>query len=122
MLASFSTGSSRFLPHVLLIITYKLTNVLDSKHEMATASSSSNLSSPSSFVTAHDATLDKSTAASSPVHENPCPYRDARQLPRDLKAHCQILLEEQLCMLVLAPLNGNLHSQLDRWLRDQSPQ
>ncbi|KAF5688173.1 hypothetical protein FCIRC_1991 [Fusarium circinatum] len=69
---------------------------------MATASSSSILSSPSSFVTAHDATLDKSTAASSPVHENPCPYRDARQLPRDLKAHCQILLEEQLCMPALA--------------------
>ncbi|CAG7554438.1 unnamed protein product [Fusarium equiseti] len=63
---------------------------------MATASSSSSLSSPSSFVTAHDVTLEKSTAASSPVHDNPCPYRDARHLPRDLKSHCQILLEEQL--------------------------
>ncbi|KAH7188722.1 uncharacterized protein B0J16DRAFT_413149 [Fusarium flagelliforme] len=63
---------------------------------MATASSSSSLSSPTSFVTAHDVTLDKSTAASSPVHDNPCPYRDARHLPRDLKSHCQILLEEQL--------------------------
>ncbi|KAJ4141177.1 hypothetical protein NW768_000384 [Fusarium equiseti] len=63
---------------------------------MATASSSSSLSSPISFVTAHDVTLDKSTAASSPVHDNPCPYRDARHLPRDLKSHCQILLEEQL--------------------------
>ncbi|KAJ4008864.1 hypothetical protein NW752_008820 [Fusarium irregulare] len=63
---------------------------------MATSSSSSNLSSPISFVTAHDVTLDKSTAASSPVHDNPCPYRDARHLPRDLKSHCQILLEEQL--------------------------
>ncbi|KAF9764246.1 hypothetical protein IL306_002843 [Fusarium sp. DS 682] len=72
---------------------------------MATASSSSNLTSPSSFVTAHDATLDKSTAASSPVNENPCPYRDARQLPRDLKAHCQILLEEQLCMPARSPPN-----------------
>ncbi|KAG8665992.1 hypothetical protein FPOAC2_11078 [Fusarium poae] len=63
---------------------------------MATASSPSSLSSPASFVTAHDVALDKSTAASSPVQDNPCPYRDGRQLPRDLKSHCQILLEEQL--------------------------
>ncbi|CAJ0553828.1 Ff.00g123400.m01.CDS01 [Fusarium sp. VM40] len=70
---------------------------------MATASSSSCLSSPASFVTAHDA---KSTAASSPVHENPCPYRDARQLPRDLRAHCQIFLEEQLYSSAISLLNS----------------
>lgn len=92
------------LSHLLLLswlpISYilSLANVLYTKLEMATASSSSSLSSPISFVTAHDVTLDKSTAASSPVHDNPCPYRDARHLPRDLKSHCQILLEEQLCM------------------------
>ncbi|KAJ3469078.1 hypothetical protein MRS44_003143 [Fusarium solani] len=63
---------------------------------MASASPSSCLSSPASFVTAHDSIVDKSTAASSPVQENPCPYRDARQLPRELKAHCHIFLEEQL--------------------------
>ncbi|KAF5677960.1 hypothetical protein FHETE_1480 [Fusarium heterosporum] len=70
---------------------------------MATASSSPCLSSPSSFVTAQDA---KSTAASSPVHENPCPYRDARPLPRDLKAHCQIFLEEQLYTSAISLLNS----------------
>ncbi|KAF4996251.1 hypothetical protein FGRMN_4607 [Fusarium graminum] len=70
---------------------------------MATASSSPRLSSPSSFVTAQDA---KSTAASSPVHENPCPYRDARPLPRDLKAHCQIFLEEQLYTSAISLLNS----------------
>ncbi|KAF4455133.1 hypothetical protein F53441_2453 [Fusarium austroafricanum] len=73
---------------------------------MTTASSSSNLSSPTSFVTAHDAKLDESTAASSPVHENPCPYRDARQLPRDLKAHCHIFLEEQLYSSAINLLNS----------------
>ena len=64
--------------------------------DMASASCSS-LSSPTSFVTAHDATADKSTAASSPVQDKSCPYRETRQLPRELKEHCQIFLEEQLC-------------------------
>ncbi|CEI39107.1 hypothetical protein FVEN_g10708 [Fusarium venenatum] len=73
---------------------------------MATASSSSSLSSPASFVTAHDVALDKSTAASSPVQDNPCPYRDGRQLPRDLKSHCQILLEEQLYTSAISLLNS----------------
>ncbi|KAM0559558.1 hypothetical protein ACHAPJ_004082 [Fusarium lateritium] len=73
---------------------------------MATASSSSDLSSPASFVTAHGSALDKSTAASSPVHENPCPYRDARPLPRELKAHCQIFLEEQLYTSAINLLNS----------------
>ncbi|KAM0436963.1 hypothetical protein ACHAPT_002679 [Fusarium lateritium] len=73
---------------------------------MASASPSSCLSSPASFVTAHDSIVDKSTAASSPVQENPCPYRDARQLPRELKAHCHIFLEEQLYASAINLLNS----------------
>ncbi|KAF4472360.1 hypothetical protein FALBO_730 [Fusarium albosuccineum] len=73
---------------------------------MASASPSSSLSSPASFVTAHDSIIDKSTAASSPVQENPCPYRDARQLPRELKEHCHILLEEQLYHSAINFLNS----------------
>ncbi|KPM43487.1 hypothetical protein AK830_g3057 [Neonectria ditissima] len=72
---------------------------------MASASSSSQLSHPESFVTASNLALDKSTAASSPVQDNPCPYRDARQLPRELKAHCQIFLEEQLYTCAINLLN-----------------
>ncbi|KAM0251336.1 hypothetical protein ACHAP5_001644 [Fusarium lateritium] len=85
---------------------------------MATASSSSCLSSPASFVTAHDA---KSTAASSPVHENPCPYRDARQLPRDLKAHCQIFLEEQLYSSAISLLNSIAGSGASRRTPTKKP-
>ncbi|KAM0204759.1 hypothetical protein ACHAPA_001147 [Fusarium lateritium] len=85
---------------------------------MATASSSSCLSSPASFVTAHDA---KSTAASSPVHENPCPYRDARQLPRDLKAHCQIFLEEQLYSSAISLLNSIAGSGASRRIPTKKP-
>lgn len=59
--------------------------------------SSSVLSSAPSFVTAKDSKRDKSTAASSPAQDNLCPYREARRLPRELKEHCQIFLEEQLC-------------------------
>ncbi|KAF5017165.1 hypothetical protein F66182_10933 [Fusarium sp. NRRL 66182] len=77
---------------------------------MAPASSSPSLSSPASFVTAHDSVVGKSTAASSPVQENPCPYRDARQLPRDLKAHCQIFLEEQLYTSAINLLNSMVGS------------
>ncbi|GKT97861.1 hypothetical protein FLAG1_00139 [Fusarium langsethiae] len=73
---------------------------------METSSSSSSLSSPASFVTAHDVAFDKSTAASSPIQDNPCPYRDGRQLPRDLKSHCQILLEEQLYTSAINLLNS----------------
>ncbi|KHN96243.1 uncharacterized protein MAM_05829 [Metarhizium album ARSEF 1941] len=53
-------------------------------------------SSPLSFYTANNSDVEGSTTASSPVQGSPCPYRDARQLPRELKAHCQIFLEEQL--------------------------
>ncbi|KAH7170471.1 hypothetical protein EDB81DRAFT_876502 [Dactylonectria macrodidyma] len=68
--------------------------------------SSSELSSLASFVTAHDSALDKLTAASSPVQDNPCPNRDARQLPRELRAHCQIFLEEQLYTCAINLLNS----------------
>ncbi|KAK6704494.1 hypothetical protein SNK05_008412 [Fusarium graminearum] len=88
---------------------------------MVTASSSSSLSSPASFVTAHDVTLDKSTAASSPVQGNPCPYRDGRQLPRDLKLHCQILLEEQLYTSAINLLNSIAASGASRRKSTKKP-
>ncbi|KAF4967374.1 hypothetical protein FZEAL_10541 [Fusarium zealandicum] len=84
-----------FLPSIVINISSNA-DAVDCERNMASASPSSSLSSPASFVTAHDSLVDKSTAASSPVQENPCPYRDARPLPRDLRAHCQIFLEEQL--------------------------
>ena len=37
------------------------------------------------------------------MHEASCPYREARQLPRELKGHCQIFLEEQLCACLPHP-------------------
>lgn len=60
------------------------------------------LSSPSSgndsfYTAANHSAGGGSTTASSPVHARPCPYRAARQLPSELKQHCQIFLEEQLC-------------------------
>ncbi|KAF7558858.1 hypothetical protein G7046_g5300 [Stylonectria norvegica] len=73
---------------------------------MDAASPSSELSSLSSFVTAHDSTIDKSTAASSPAQEKPCPYRESRHLPRELKEHCQIFLEEQLYICAIDLLNS----------------
>jgi len=62
-------------------------------------------SSPASFYTANDSDdggeeeeeEHDSTTASSPAQAAPCPYREARRLPRELKGHCQIFLEEQLC-------------------------
>jgi hypothetical protein len=61
-------------------------------------------SSPLSFYTANDSEAEGSTTASSPVQGEPCRYRDARQLPRDLKDHCQIFLEEQLCAYTPVPV------------------
>ena len=63
---------------------------------MASSSPLSSLSHSTSFYSLPEgnSTL---TTASSPLHPHPCPYRDARQLPRELKQHCQIFLEEQLC-------------------------
>ena len=54
-------------------------------------------SSPLSYYTAPDSDVEQSTTASSPAHATPCAYREARQPPRELKEHCQIFLEEQLC-------------------------
>ena len=78
---------------------------------MADASPFSSLGSPrssESFYTAKDSDAVKSTAASSPAHGSPCPYRDARRLPHELKEHCQIFLEEQLCKrrYLLGPHSG----------------
>ncbi|ATY65935.1 hypothetical protein A9K55_002013 [Cordyceps militaris] len=58
---------------------------------------SSTDSSPVSFHTAIESeSSHRSTAASSPLHTQHASFRDVRPLPRDLKAHCQIFLEEQL--------------------------
>lgn len=55
-------------------------------------------SSDDTFYTAANDSMDsKSTAASSPVDAPLWTFRDARQLPHELKGHCQIFLEEQLC-------------------------
>ncbi|OAA63188.1 hypothetical protein ISF_05064 [Cordyceps fumosorosea ARSEF 2679] len=55
-------------------------------------------SSPSSFHTAIDSEPSHdSTAASSPLQSlQQTPFRDVRPLPRELKGHCQIFLEEGL--------------------------
>lgn len=64
---------------------------------METDSPISTVSSLQSYHTAAASNVDGSTAASSPSYHAPSPYRAARQLPRELKEHCQIYLEEQLC-------------------------
>lgn len=70
---------------------------------MASSSPLSSLSHSTSFYSLPEgnSTL---TTASSPLHPHPCPYRDARQLPRELKQHCQIFLEEQLCKSASTPV------------------
>ncbi|QPH01824.1 hypothetical protein C2857_006027 [Epichloe festucae Fl1] len=73
-------------------------------------------SSPASCHTANDndSNIEGSTTASSPVHGVPCPYRDARQLRRELKDHCQIFLEEQLYTCAIHLLNSTLGSGMSR--------
>lgn len=61
-----------------------------------------NISTPTSFYTARNSPSNAAddTGLSSPVEEplaDELPYRDAAQLPHELKSHCQIHLEEQLC-------------------------
>ncbi|KAF4124226.1 hypothetical protein GMORB2_5942 [Geosmithia morbida] len=63
---------------------------------MSSSSPPTPLSQSTSFYSAPDGE-DNSTAASSPVHTHLFPYRSARPLPRELRQHCQIFLEEQLC-------------------------
>ncbi|KAH7329148.1 major facilitator superfamily transporter [Stachybotrys elegans] len=72
------------------------------------------LSSPSSFYTANDTAGQLSTNASSPVYTSSCPYRDARQLPHELKEHCQIFLEEQLFSCAINLLNSIVGSGSSR--------
>lgn len=59
-------------------------------------------SSPASFYTpvgGSPATAGDCTNLSTPATEPASsPYRDARPLPRELKEHCQIFFEEQMCM------------------------
>lgn len=62
-------------------------------------------SSPASFHTAIDSEpgyRSATTTASSPAQAAASPYREARPLPPEIKDHCQILLEEQLCTSLLA--------------------
>ncbi|KAI5465758.1 hypothetical protein BGZ63DRAFT_347995 [Mariannaea sp. PMI_226] len=63
---------------------------------MAHASSSSLITTPISFMTADHSAEEESTAASTPLSDNPAPYLRAQELSRDLKAHTQIYFEEQL--------------------------
>ncbi|PHH86452.1 hypothetical protein CDD83_10220 [Cordyceps sp. RAO-2017] len=81
---------------------------------MAAAKSPS--SSPASFYTANNDDSEEvpSTAASSPAHAAARPYREASQLPRELKEHCQIFLEEQLYICAVNLLNSTLGAGLSR--------
>lgn len=72
-------------------------------HSLESSSSLSSVpQSPASFYTAKataspetDGDISNiSTPAEGPEKS---PYRDARQLPHELKEHCQIHLEERLC-------------------------
>ncbi|KAJ3496270.1 hypothetical protein NLG97_g2782 [Lecanicillium saksenae] len=64
-------------------------------------------SSPASFHTAVESEPShRSTAASSPLRSQHSSFRDVRPLPRELQAHCQIFLEEQLCTPRLLVLKG----------------
>ncbi|KAK0389495.1 hypothetical protein NLU13_3070 [Sarocladium strictum] len=74
----------------------------------ATSSPFSSGSSSRSFYTANASSGDLSTSASSPVQSRPSPYRTTRQLPLELKQHCQILLEEQLYVPAINLLNSAL--------------
>ena len=77
-------------------------HLAEPRRHIAIMRSSSAESSPASFYTANNTGGDESTTASSPINGRPCTYRATRQLPRELKEHCQIFLEEQLCMFLRA--------------------
>ncbi|TWU76709.1 hypothetical protein ED733_002581 [Metarhizium rileyi] len=81
---------------------------------MATRPPKSASSSPTSFYTANDSDVEGSTTASSPAQCLSCPYRAARQLPRELKDHCHIFLEEQLYTCAINLLNSTLGSGISR--------
>ncbi|KAK5990202.1 hypothetical protein PT974_08468 [Cladobotryum mycophilum] len=67
-------------------------------------------SSPTTFYTSKEESEDtnKSTTASTPTHGQSNLYRQARELPTELKAHCQIFLEEQLYLGAINLLNSIL--------------
>ncbi|PHH63939.1 hypothetical protein CDD81_5158 [Ophiocordyceps australis] len=71
-------------------------------------------SSPRSFYTANDSESKDSTAASSPLHGEACEFRHGRPLPRELKEHCQIYLEEQLYVCAINLFNSTLSAGLSR--------
>ncbi|KAJ4858928.1 hypothetical protein T069G_07195 [Trichoderma breve] len=84
---------------------------------MARRSQPSTNSSPTSFYTSKEEESEltaKSTTASTPVKGQPCPYREARELPHELKEHCQIFLEEQLYTCAINLLNSILGSGVSR--------
>ncbi|KAG5997253.1 hypothetical protein E4U54_002405 [Claviceps lovelessii] len=78
-------------------------------------------SSPASYYTANDSKTECSTTASSPLQGLSCPYREARQLHRELKEHCQIFLEEQLYSSAIHLLNSTLGSGISRRLPPAKP-
>ncbi|KAL7946240.1 hypothetical protein V8C42DRAFT_29294 [Trichoderma barbatum] len=91
---------------------------------MARRSQPSTDSSPTSFYTIKEDGSErtaKSTTASTPVKGQPCPYREARELPHELKAHCQIFLEEQLYTCAINLLNSILGSGVSRKSPSRKP-
>ncbi|PHH79741.1 hypothetical protein CDD82_2198 [Ophiocordyceps australis] len=76
---------------------------------MAASSAVSACSSPRSFYTANDSESKDSTTASSPFE-----FRHGRPLPRELKEHCQIYLEEQLYVCAINLFNSMLSAGLSR--------
>ncbi|KAL6910581.1 hypothetical protein GGI43DRAFT_378544 [Trichoderma evansii] len=84
---------------------------------MARPSQPSTDSSPTSFYTSKEDDSEltsKSTTASTPTTSSPCQYRTARELPHELKEHCQIFLEEQLYTCAINLLNSILGSGISR--------
>ncbi|KAM4064193.1 major facilitator superfamily transporter [Hirsutella rhossiliensis] len=79
---------------------------------MVTKSPTTRNSSPASFYAAKDSETQGSATSSSPA--TPCPYSEARQLPRELKDHCQIFLEEQIHTCAINLLNSMLGSGISR--------
>ncbi|KAK8124454.1 uncharacterized protein PG998_000213 [Apiospora kogelbergensis] len=80
--------------------------------------SSSPLSSPDSFQTATDSPnrlgdITNTDISSPDVAETEAQYRLARQLPPELKQHCQIYLEENIHSIALGLLNDLLPSGRD---------
>jgi hypothetical protein len=73
------------------------------------------ISTPASYHTAQGSPSNAAdeTGLSSPLEELPpgelLPYRAAVPLPHELKSHCQIHLEEQLCLSISFPVLLQLH-------------